>query len=765
MSVTSSKSGRLALLAVLLMATLAVYARTLDYGLVNWDEPLAGVQRYQETPDLTGLAETLKPRLSATYQPVRALATALLAPYGARANWVPYHVVSLLFYLGAVVMLYLVLLRLLVVSRACGERSEAAPWAVLAAALFALHPSHAEVVAWVTGHKDTFVGFFYLAALYFYIRRDRLSATDIALSFFFYLLALGSKPSAVSLPLVLAAYDFLLRDSDGGKRWYAGRIAAYLLFFAPAAAAVIYFVGTTARVGELVTGVSTLPAKLVKFAAAYGFSAVKLLLPVNLCLRYPRFSLSAGDPSLWLHVIAGVAVLGWTVRSVLRRAPYAFALAWFTLALLPNANLIRIQIERADRYYYLSSAAFAALAAWGALRLYRSLSGRRHRLLLRYLALSSLLLLAVVSWKQAGYWSDSLSAWKRTYGLYPGLQMARLGLASSYLRSGELDEALRLYKPLLESGRPNTKAIRGAMYISERRGDKAQMAELAKLGRMFEPGNDEFLSALARYYFQQQDTTAVREVVEDWVARMPADPLARLNMAALYRMEDNNQEAERVYLSLIESHDYLPEPYVALAEMKKKAGEFGRAEELYRRALATGLRTADTRQKLAALLERTGRGQQALEIYSRYDIGRLSMGGLEFMGAHYFRLGELERSLRYFRRMAERDSTLPRAWSNSAVVLQQLGRFALADSFFSRAIGLDSAYVDAYFNRGNLLAQLGRAGEAVLHYRRADSLAGGTDPAVLRSLADALAATGDTAAANRALKRLRELNAGGEGRK
>lgn len=759
MRVQPQKNGRMVMLAAVLLATLAVYARTVDYGLVNWDEPLAGVQLYQETPEFSGLVEALKPRLSATYQPVRALATALLAPYGARSNWVPYHAVSLLFYLATVLMLYLLTLRLLVVTGICREKVEAAPWAVLAATVFALHPSHAEVVAWVTGHKDTFVGFFYLGSLYFYIRRARPTFLDLTLCIVFYLLALGSKPSAVSLPLVLVAYDFLLRGRDGAKQWYAGRIVAYLFFFAPAVAAVVYFTGTTARVGELVAGIGALPAKLIKFTAAYGFSAVKLLLPVNLCLRYPAFSMRAADPSLYLHLITGVAVLGWTVRSVYRRTPSSFMLAWFALALLPNANLIRIQIERADRYYYLSSAAFAVLVSFGVFWLYRKLSGHR-RLLLRGLTFCSLLLLAAVSWKQAGYWSDSISSWKHAHRLYPRLQLARLGLASSYLRSGELNEALRLYKPLLEGNRPNTRAIEGAMYISERRGDREQMAELARLGRMFAPGDDDFLSALARYYIQEQDTTAAREVVDDWILRRPNDPLARLNKAAVYLLEGDNAGAGSIYLNLIESHDYLPEPYLYLADMKIEAGEFERAEELYRRALATGLRTADTRLKLAALFELTGRAEEALEIYSRYDNVQLSMGGLEFMGAHYFGMGEYEQSFQYFQQIARRDSTLPSAWSNSAVVLQQLGRTTLADSFYQRAIALDSAYVDAYFNYGNLLMELGHPAGAAVQYLRADSLAGGMDLAVLRALTRALTASGDTAAAVRAAARARELSGG-----
>ena len=760
MSLVQTKSGRFFLLAVVLLATMAVYARTINYGLIGWDEPLAGVGYYQETPELAGLAEILKPKPGATYQPVRTLAMTILAPFGAESNWLPYHAVTLLFYLATVAVFYLVALRLLVVMGLCPGRERAAPWALLATAIFAVHPSHAEAVAWVTGHKDTFVAFFYLAALHFYIRRDRLGATDAILTVIMFLLALGSKPSAVSLPLVLVAYDFLLRG-DNNSRNNRVRLLLYIVLFVPALAAVVYFAGTTARVGSLLVGAGALPGKGVKFLAAHGFSVLKLLLPVNLCLRYPGFSMNWSDPSLYLYTSVGAAVIVWAVQCIRRRSPYAFVAAWFILAMLPNSNLIRIQIERADRYYYLSSAAFAVASAAGLLQLSKMLA-ERYRQIFRYALAGMLLVLSAVCWKQAGYWSDPVNAWSRVFNLYPEMTLARLGLASSYLRSGELDEALRYYKPLLEGDRPNTEAIKGAMYISEQRNNREQMVELAKLGRRFDPDNDDFLSALCRYYFIEQDTAAVREVVDGWNERSPNNKLLMMNKALLLQMEGDQAQAEEVYGRLIGKYPYLPEPYIELGDMKTDAGQYARAEELYRQALATGIRTTVTRHKLASFYEKTGRGGKALEIYSRYDKDELSMSGLEFMGAHCFGRGELEKSLDYFQQMARRDSTMARAWSNSAVVLQELGRLERADSLYQRAIGLDSSYVDAFFNRGNLLMQLDRPAEAAALYGRADSLAGGIDLAVLGSLANALAAAGDTAAAQSVVRRIRELDSGGE---
>ncbi|MBW7996774.1 MAG: tetratricopeptide repeat protein [Candidatus Glassbacteria bacterium] len=759
----SRKTHRNIWLALIMLAALAVYARTLNYGLVNWDEPLAGIRLYQETPGLESFGLMLKPQFSATYQPVRAVASALLAPYGAKSNWVPYHVVSLIFYLGTALFLYLVAFSILRRQKSVGSESEAAAAALLASAIFALHPSHSEAAAWVTGQKDVFVGFFYLGALYFYIRHDKLSPADILLSMVFCILALGSKPSAVSLPLVMIAYDLTVRRAGDAGAVLRRHWPVYLLFLAPALTAVFYFVSTTARVGALWAGMEGSAAKAVKFLAACGFSSIKLLLPVNLCLRYPGFEMSASNPLIYVYSTAGLLLLGWTVRSLKRgEGPAAFLLTWFVVALAPNANLIRIQIERADRYYYLSSMAFAVLAAFGAMKLY-SIQRQGRKKLLKSTVLAALVLLGALSWRQAGYWSDPLSAWSRVHDLYPDMILSKLGLASSHLRGGDFDEALRIYKPLLEGRRPNSEAIKGAIYISSRRGEQDKALQLARLGHVLDPVEEDFMATLARSYLLEGDSAAAGGIIAEWMERYPSVMGARMSLAALERMKGSLGEAAVIYQSLIEDFPRQPEPCTALAEIRMEQRRYGEAEMLYDKALATGRKTLSTKLQLAALYEKRGEGRKALELYSGYEMQELSMQGLEFMGAHYFLLGEHKRAFEHFQRMALKDSTLPRAYSNSAVVLEQMALDEQADSLYRLAIELDSTYVDAFFNRGNLLYRLGRPEDAAAHYSRADSLSSGADPAVIKGLMQAQAAAGDTAAARITRQRLEKISSGRTG--
>ena len=78
--------------------------------------------------------------------------------FGLRAGW--HHFTSLLFHIANVLLLFGVLLRL-----------TAAFWrSALVAAIFALHPTRIESVVWIAERKDLLSGFFFLAAIWCYLR-------------------------------------------------------------------------------------------------------------------------------------------------------------------------------------------------------------------------------------------------------------------------------------------------------------------------------------------------------------------------------------------------------------------------------------------------------------------------------------------------------------------------------------------------------------------------------------------------------------------
>ena len=91
--------------------------------------------------------------------------------------------------------------------------------AAFVAALFALHPTHVESVAWVSERKDVLSTLFFLLTMRAYVRYCASpSGRSLAMVALWFGLGLMSKPMLVTLPFVLLLFDLwpLNRVSFGG---------------------------------------------------------------------------------------------------------------------------------------------------------------------------------------------------------------------------------------------------------------------------------------------------------------------------------------------------------------------------------------------------------------------------------------------------------------------------------------------------------------------------------------------------------------------
>jgi protein O-mannosyl-transferase len=105
--------------------------------------------------------------------------------------------------------------------------------ALVAGLLFLLHPSHTEAVSWISGRADLLAALFCLAALLacsHYLEKRR--ALYLLLSLFSFALALLSKESAASLPLILFALSFYFEAmTRPGKDAFLQALKTCALFF------------------------------------------------------------------------------------------------------------------------------------------------------------------------------------------------------------------------------------------------------------------------------------------------------------------------------------------------------------------------------------------------------------------------------------------------------------------------------------------------------------------------------------------------------
>ena len=326
----------------------------------------------------------------------------------AAPSW-PFHALNVGLHAAVTLLVYLLALRL------GASRSVA----LVAAALFAVHPVHVEPVDWIVGRAELLAALFGLAYVVLSLDAgERSSARRRLAAFACFACACFSKESSFALPAVVVALDFAR-----GRR---PRLVELLSRYAPEA---LLLVAVAVLRVEVIGHFGPSPA-----LGPYGKRSWLERLPIaaNLLGAYFRRCVVPTAPRIFFHrsefsgwqidPMVGLALLAAAFAHFRReRAPRA-ALVAFPVALLTVLNLVPIQETLAERFLYLPSAfACVALGALIARPLERELAARGRA------SLSILPPLAVVAallgccWYWNPIFDDAMSLWRHNAALAPEL--------------------------------------------------------------------------------------------------------------------------------------------------------------------------------------------------------------------------------------------------------------------------------------------------------------------------------------------------------
>ncbi|MFL6195873.1 MAG: hypothetical protein ACJ75H_16965 [Thermoanaerobaculia bacterium] len=399
------------LAAALALLTVLAYLPSLRNGFVNLDDGIyvTGNPHVRQGITRAGLVWAATANVGNNWHPLTVLSHMLdcelfgLNPAG-------HHATSLLLHTANTVLLFLVLLGM-----------TGAAWrSALVAALFAVHPTHVESVAWIAERKDVLSGLFWILALgawAFYARRP--SPGRYLLVALLMILGLMSKPMGVTLPFVLLLLDVwpLERLSLGWRRLVIEKLPLLALSAASSVVTLLYQRTSLAPL-EALPWTPRLENAAVSCAAYLG----KILLPRNLAVFYPM----PAEIPLWkaaaaLLLIAGLTIL---VLRAVRRAPWLLVgWLWFLITLVPVLGLVQVGRQAmADRYLYIPSIGLFLAIAWG-------IAGLIDRRIAIALSIAALLALAVNTRVQIGYWHDGVALFRHSLEVTGDNPVARLGLA------------------------------------------------------------------------------------------------------------------------------------------------------------------------------------------------------------------------------------------------------------------------------------------------------------------------------------------------
>lgn len=339
-------------LAIFIFAAL-LYGRTANYDIV-WDDAM--MLTASKTP-LTGagVKDIFTTPVDRLYRPLRTLCFAIENAFNAGAR--EYHITNTVIYALACFLFFHFVLRL------TGSLSLAG----CAAALFAAHPLHAEVVSSISnGRADLLCAAFIFSSLYCFILAPRAPLYGL-LSLALFALAALSKESAI----VFSGLIFIISLQRGlcEKRadlFNAAKIAA-ISALPFVAVSLIYVIARHSILGGASQasgyhGGSLKNTMLTSMSVAPDYAAA-LFFPVKQCALYNVAPLAALTPkaALGVFIIVSSAAAG---AAALRRSPVvSFSLLFILLTWLPSSNLIPIAAIKAARFMFLPSAGACILAA------------------------------------------------------------------------------------------------------------------------------------------------------------------------------------------------------------------------------------------------------------------------------------------------------------------------------------------------------------------------------------------------------------------
>jgi len=444
-------------LPFILILTIAAYIPALSGGFVNWDDP-EYVTSNLLIRDLSNLRALITTSIQGNYHPLTMISLAINYKISGLDAW-SYHLFNLFFHL---INCWLVFRLAFLLSR------QNLIIAFTTSVLFAVHPMHVESVAWVSERKDVLYSLFFLAGLITYTKYvDTNSRKQFALTIFFVVLSLLSKPAAVVFPLVLFCID-LLRKRPLTFKLFVEKIP----FLIPAL--VMGYLTYSAQSGLGATGGADIfPLSTRIFMAFYGYMMyiLKLFIPFNLSPFYPFPALNKSLPIAYtLAPVFLIASLVLFYFSLKKNRVVAFGLSFYLANLILVLQILPVgSAVIAERYSYMPYIGIFYIL--GSLLSNFSLLDTKKAF---YVLIPVSILFSILTYKQSGIWKDGASLWDYAIKTNPNSK-AYFNRAILHQSEKEFDKALDLLNKAIKENiaDPNVYTTRANIYFELKKYDLA----------------------------------------------------------------------------------------------------------------------------------------------------------------------------------------------------------------------------------------------------------------------------------------------------
>jgi protein O-mannosyl-transferase len=460
---------------IVLVATVAAVAPSLDGEFLNWDDDRFVVNDPAvQTLSMENIAQFFSGPRFESYAPIHFMSYMIDAELW-RGEARGYRVHNAALYLGAVVLLLFWMKRLGLTPLP----------AVVGCLIFAVAPYRVESVAWIAARKDALMLCFALGAWHCHLSAEERNgnAWRRALALMLFVFALLSKPSVLVLPVMMAIVDIALFRRPIKKAFIT--LAPFILLSLVVAAALPMIWQQAQLVREPVA--EGVWRRLILVGWTLGHYLETIIWPFYLSPLYsvPGPATLSRGAALGSSALVALAVVLYIARAnkISIKKPLV-VIALFLSAMIPFVNIVPMYFLVADRYLLLPSIALALGAGYscsatpgptgkGAI----TVPGTRP-------VVAAMLVVVVMAYGtgaffEGRFWRTSLDLWQHAVSREPESYYAWLKLGETLRDAGRSAESADAYRSALRV-KPLSPIAFGGLFWAELLTDTANGQDLSR---------------------------------------------------------------------------------------------------------------------------------------------------------------------------------------------------------------------------------------------------------------------------------------------
>jgi tetratricopeptide (TPR) repeat protein len=455
--------------------------------------------------------------------------------------------------------------------------------------LFASHPIHTEAVTWIAGLPEVAFTFFYLLSFYLYILFRDGSKRGYLLSLLSFSIATFFKEPALTLPIMLIAYDYQMKKFDETLFVSSKRYIPFIVLSG------IYLLVRYYALGSVVPRESYADLSnyqfIINIFPLFREYLTSLLWPFNLNFWHTFHPISTlfeanGMISLVVTVIFIIVV---ALAAYKRDKVYFIGLLLLIAPLLPAFYIKGISGKPfAERYLYLPSVGYVLLLA-------TSLSWAKDKLPFAAKSIMIVFIMILGSYtvgtiSRNNIWENEFHLWSDTVRKSPDSAVAHSELAQAYASRGQLDAAIAEVQKLLllEPDSVNGHVSLGKLYEAQGELDRA-IVEFQTALRL-KPDSIDARNAISRIgnaYISQGQLDKAMTGFQSVIRLRPDDATTHIDLGKVYASQGRFdkaiaelQAALRLKPDSAVAHIGLGNVYTAQGQLDRAISEFQTALRL-----------------------------------------------------------------------------------------------------------------------------------------------------------------------------------------